>query len=202
MLKSPTRAVVGDQIESYFAELHKVCAATSVRDISGQNLTLEAGFRWFAQTAISAHDAGNSVVFIGNGGSSSIASHQAIDYLKNGKIRAFALNDSAALTCLGNDYGYPEVFAKQLELLGRPGDLLVAISSSGRSMNILNAVKIARARGMSVASFSGFDSDNALRSLGDMNFYIDSDQYGFVELAHLTLVHAILDICVIKNGRA
>ena len=202
MLNSPVRAVARDQIESYFTELHKVCSTANVRDLSRQALALEAGFGRFAQQALSAHSAGNSVIFIGNGGSASIASHQAIDYLKNGRVRAFALNDSAALTCLGNDYGYAEVFSKQLELLSHKGDMLVAISSSGRSMNILNAVDVARTRGLSVVTFSGFDSDNPLRSLGDVNFYIDSNHYGFVELAHLTLIHSILDICIIKNGHA
>ena len=141
-------------------------------------------------------------MFIGNGGSASIASHQAIDYLKNGGIRALALNDSAALTCLSNDCGYAEVFAKQIEKHGRSGDMLVAISSSGQSDNILHAVEAARARRMTVVTFSGFNPDNPLRSLGDVNFYVDSDQYGFVELAHLTLIHAILDIYVIARRRA
>ena len=202
MFNNPTRAVAQDQIESYFAELHRVCSATDVRDLNGQSITLEAGFGWFAQQALSAHAANNSVIFIGNGGSASIASHQAIDYLKNGRIRASALNDSAALTCLGNDYGYAKVFSEQLELVSHKGDMLVAISSSGRSMSILNAVEVARRRGLSVATFSGFDAENPLRSLGDVNFYVSSDQYGFVELAHLTLIHSILDICILKNGRA
>lgn len=202
MLNSPTWAVAHDQIEAYFAELHKICSATSVRGLNQQSMALESAFGWFARRALSAHAAGNSVIFIGNGGSASIASHQAIDYLKNGKVRAFALNDSAALTCLSNDYGYAEVFSKQLELLSHEGDMLVAISSSGRSMNILNAIEVARARGLSVATFSGFDAQNPLRSLGDVNFYVGSYQYGFVELAHLTLIHSILDVCILKNGRA
>lgn len=202
MLKSPTRVVARNQIELYFAELNRLCSAASVHGLNGQPMTLEAGFDWFAQRAKSLHTTENSIIFIGNGGSASIASHQAIDYLKNGGIRAFALNDSAALTCLGNDYGYPEVFSKQLQLLSRKGDMLVAISSSGRSMNILKGVEVARARNMSVVTFSGFDSDNPLRSLGDVNFYIDSDRYGFVELSHLALIHSILDICIIENGRA
>ena len=85
--------------------------------------------------------AGNKLIFVGNGGSAAItASHMATDYSKNGNIRALALNDSSMLTCLGNDLGYDRVFAKQIELHARAGDLVIAISSSGRSANILNAV--------------------------------------------------------------
>jgi D-sedoheptulose 7-phosphate isomerase len=196
------RAKAPSRIHSYFAELNRVCCDTRVHDDMGVPLELEAGFDWFARRAIAIDASGNSVMFIGNGGSASIASHQAIDYLKNGGIRALALNDSAALTCLSNDCGYAEVFAKQIEKHGRDGDMLVAISSSGQSDNILHAVEAARARRMTVVTFSGFNPDNPLRSLGDVNFYVDSDQYGFVELAHLTLIHAILDVYVIARRRA
>ncbi len=193
------RTAAPSRTESYFAELQRACSAASVRDLSGQPAGLEAGLEWFAARARELHGSGNTLIFVGNGGSSSIASHQAIDYLKNGGVRAMALNDSAALTCLGNDYGYPDVFARQIEMHGRPGDMLVAISSSGQSANILKAVEAARARKMTVATFSGFKPDNPLHSRGDMNFYVDSDQYGFVELAHLTLIHAILDIYLVAK---
>jgi D-sedoheptulose 7-phosphate isomerase len=136
---------------------------------------------------------------VGNGGSSAIASHMATDYSKNGDVRAMALNDSSMLTCLGNDLGYDRVFAKQIELYARPDDLVIAISSSGRSANILNAVKAARAAKCAVVTFSGFTADNPLRRLGDINFYVASDRYGFVEIGHLTICHAILDfICGLR----
>src|SRR5262249_25920139 len=130
---------------------------------------------------------------IGNGGSAAIASHMAADYSKNGHIRALALNDSSMLTCLGNDLGYDRVFAQQIELHARHGDLLMAISSSGRSPTIISAVDAAATAGCGVIRFSGFDPDNPLRTKGDINFYIASDRYGFVEIAHLTICHAILD---------
>jgi D-sedoheptulose 7-phosphate isomerase len=120
----------------------------------------------------------------------------ATDYSKNGNIRSIALNDSSMLTCLGNDLGYEQVFAKQIELHARPGDLVIAISSSGRSPNILNAADAANQNMCSVVTFSGFAADNPLRKRGDINFYVASGQYGFVEISHLTLCHAILDfIC-------
>ena len=140
------------------------------------------------------HDTGNKLMFIGNGGSAGIASHMAIDYSKNGGIRSLAFNDGAALTCIGNDLGYDNVFAKQVDLHARPGDLLVAISSSGKSMNILKAADTARERGCTVYTFSGFGADNPLRTYGDLNFYVNSGEYGFVEISHLALIHSILDL--------
>jgi D-sedoheptulose 7-phosphate isomerase len=140
------------------------------------------------------HDAGNKIIFIGNGGSAGIASHLAIDFSKNGGLRSLAFNDPSALTCLGNDLGYENVFAKQLDFHARPGDLLIAISSSGRSPNILGAVKMARTRDCKVTTFSGFTEENELRRTGDVNFYVRSREYGFVEIAHLALCHAVLDI--------
>lgn len=181
---------------SYFAELNRLCVETQVSDLAGRTLELDAGFAWIARRTRATADSGNSMYFIGNGGSAGIASHQAIDYANNGRVRALALNDSAALTCIGNDHGYAHVFSRQLEIHGRDGDLLVAVSSSGQSPSILNAVETARERGMAVATFSGFRADNPLRALGDVNLYVDSDRYGFVELAHGTLIHAILDLHV------
>jgi D-sedoheptulose 7-phosphate isomerase len=169
-------------------------AAAEVSDDRGQTLTVEHGFDSVRRRAHRAHDAGNKIIFIGNGGSAALASHLAIDFCKNGRLRALAFNDPSALTCLGNDLGYENVFAQQLEFHARPGDLLVAISSSGRSPNILAAVRTARTRDCEVVTFSGFGEGNELRCTGDVNFYVPSSEYGFVEVAHLSLCHAILDI--------
>ena len=109
-------------------------------------------------------------------------------------MRALAFNDASALTCLGNDLGYQNVFAKQLEFHAHAGDLLIAISSSGCSPNILAAVAAARTANVGVVTFSGFGRDNELRRAGDLNFYVRSSEYGFVEVAHLSLCHAILDL--------
>lgn len=135
-------------------------------------------------------------MFIGNGGSAGIASHMAIDFSKNGSMRATAFNDGAALTCLANDFGYEFAFAKQVEFHAVSGDVLVAISSSGKSKSIVNAVHSARRSGCSVLTYSGFDAGNPLRSMGDVNFYVESHEYGLVELAHASLIHAIVDLKV------
>ena len=136
---------------------------------------------------------GNKIIFVGNGGSASIASHMAIDYSKNGRLPAVSFNDGAALTCIGNDLGYENVFSEQIKLHAKQEDLLIAISSSGASQNILNALTEARAVGCNIITMSGFSEENPLRQLGDINWYVPSSEYGFVEITHLTLCHAILD---------
>ena len=117
----------------------------------------------------------------------------AIDYSKNGRLPAVSFNDGAALTCIGNDLGYENVFSEQIKLHAKQDDLLIAISSSGASKNILNALTQARAVGCNIITMSGFSEENPLRQLGDINWYVPSSEYGFVEITHLTLCHAILD---------
>lgn len=167
---------------------------TAVSDTQGAPLSLADGIGWAVDAARGSHASGNKVMFIGNGGSAGICSHMAIDYTKNGNIRATAFNDAAALTCLGNDLGFEAVFARQIEMHGRAGDLLVAISSSGASANILCGVAAARDGGCRILTMSGFAADNPLRASGDMNFHVPSGEYGFVEITHLALCHAILDL--------
>ena len=183
-------------ISAYFSALARLGAQTEATDKAARTLGLAAAFAWVQRTAQTAHDSGHKLMFVGNGGSAGIASHCAIDYSKNGNLRALAFNDGAALTCLGNDLGYENVFAKQVEMHGRSGDFLIAISSSGNSPNIHRAVSAARGLGCAVATFSGFRADNPLRVMGDVNFYVGSDVYGFVEILHLTLCHAMLDLAM------
>ena len=185
--------------DSYFKALGDTSSRIEVTDTLGASAEIDSAINNLIQKIRSTHDSGNKIIFIGNGGSAAIASHMAIDYSKNGNFRATALNDPAALTCLSNDLGYEKVFLKQIELHGRAGDMLVAISSSGSSRNILNAVEIARAMNLEVVTLSGFHSENPLRSKGHTNFYVPSSEYGLVEILHLCLCHAVLDIADLGN---
>jgi D-sedoheptulose 7-phosphate isomerase len=164
-------------------------------------VSVDEAIQWAADTARQAHDQGNKLIFVGNGGSAAIASHMATDYSKNGNLRALSMSDGSMLTCLGNDYGYEQVFAKQVEFHARAGDLLVAISSSGKSANILNAVAAARKSGCTILTLSGFEPGNPLRSQGDLNLFLRARSYGFVEIGHLTLCHAVLDFAMERDGR-
>jgi D-sedoheptulose 7-phosphate isomerase len=198
-MSNPEIAIDGREIRRYFTTLSDCLTETAVSSSSGQTLQISDAVNEVMGLARRAHASGNKLIFVGNGGSAAIASHMATDYSKNGDVRSLALNDASMLTCLGNDLGYERVFAKQIELHARAGDLVIAISSSGRSANILNAVVAARAAKCTVVTLSGFAPDNPLRGRGDINFYIASDRYGFVEIGHLTICHAILDfICGLR----
>lgn len=136
---------------------------------------------------------GARLIFIGNGGSAAIASHMAADYQKNGSLPTLVFNDLASLTCISNDMGYENVFSLPLTYHARMGDVLIAISSSGESDSIINAVELAQSHKLNVVTLSGFAPGNRLRSMGGVNFYVPSDQYGTVEIAHLAILHSLLD---------
>ncbi|NJD56286.1 MAG: SIS domain-containing protein [Nitrospirae bacterium] len=179
--------------DDYYERMFQTVRALSVTDRSGRELTLQQGIEEAVRIILSRSSSGGTVMFIGNGGSAAIASHMATDFSKNGGVKAMAFNDASLLTCLGNDYGYSHVFEKPVEIYASEGDVLIAISSSGRSENILLGVAAARDKGCRVITFSGFDHGNPLSSLGDVNFYVPSHIYGFVEVLHHSLCHCLLD---------
>jgi D-sedoheptulose 7-phosphate isomerase len=188
-----TPSPAGDYASRYFATLHRIARAIRVTDRDGTLLDFDGAIERLVQLCRDAAGAGGKLMFIGNGGSASIASHMAIDFAKNGRQRAVAFNDPMVITCLGNDLGFENIFAFQIEQQADPEDLLIAISSSGRSANILNGVTTARRRGSTVTTMSGFDENNPLRSLGDLNFHVPAAEYGYVEMLHASLCHCVLD---------
>lgn len=131
--------------------------------------------------------------FVGNGGSAAIAAHCAIDFMKNGGFPTFGPGDAAQITCLGNDLGFRNIFSTVIERHGQLGDCLFAISSSGMSEDILDAVDAAKRKMINVVTLSGFGEGNFLRGKGQVNFYVPSNHYGTVEIAHLAILHSILD---------
>lgn len=122
--------------------------------------------------------------FCGNGGSAAIASHMTADFMKNGNMHTVSLYDNAVMTCMGNDYGYENVFSEQLRYLMEAGDLLIAISSSGKSQNIINAIKTAHGQDGLVITLTGFLPDNTVKQMGDYNVYVPCESYGMVESVH------------------
>lgn len=187
-------------INNYFADTIKLMRVISVT-IGQASGELSGGIEAACRLLEEVIKEKKQVIFIGNGGSAGIASHMAVDFWKNGGVKATAFNDSSLLTCLSNDYGYEYVFAKPIETFAEKGDLLIAISSSGNSPNILNGVKAARARGLKVITLSGFKSDNKLLAQGDINFFVPSPEYGPVEVLHQFICHYILDILLKERER-
>ena len=173
-----------------FAALLAGCEITGK---DGLSLGLEPGITVVMQTLARVRDKGGSVYIIGNGGSAAVASHAVIDMIKVVKLRAFTLHEPSVLTCLVNDYGYENAYSRLLAHVARPSDLLIAISSSGRSMNIRNAVTQVVSNGGSAITLSGFLHDNPLRLLGDVNIWLDASDYGLVEVGHQFILHNISD---------
>jgi len=175
---------------SQFGDLVKKTVFT---DSKGASVELESGVIQICDRLIALRDSGKKLYLIGNGGSAGVASHAATDFFNVAKLRATTLHEASMLTCMSNDFGYENAFALMLSQVVIEDDLVIAISSSGNSMNITNGAAEARRCGAGVVTLSGFSSENALRSLGDINIWLDSDDYGFVEIGHQFLLHNLSD---------
>ena len=148
-----------------------------------------------------AYHAGRFVFIIGNGGSGATASHLAEDLAKctlrdfenQKRLKVLSLTDNTAgIMAWGNDEGYDRIFVEQLKNLASPGDVLLAISGSGNSPNILKAVQWANARGMTTVGITGFGGGE-LKALGHHNFHVAIDDMGVVESVHLVAFHWVID---------
>ncbi|MBI4308997.1 MAG: SIS domain-containing protein [Candidatus Omnitrophica bacterium] len=179
-------------VTSYFSDFDAVLK-NCLKDLSHRK-GLEKSVKILKATRKTRH----KIILVGNGGSSAIAEHMAIDLTKNAGLKAMAFSGSPMLTTFANDFGYEKVFQKAIETFGDQGDVLIAISSGGTSKNILNAVSAAKAKGMKVITLSGFAPDNPLRAKGDINIWVNSRAFGYVELIHNLLLHYINDAIIGK----
>lgn len=161
---------------------------------SASAMSHEQGMDALSQLLTDTRNKTGSVYIIGNGGSAAVASHAVTDFFNIGGLRAMTLHDSSTLTCFSNDYGYEHAFSRRAERLLTKRDVLVAISSSGQSPNIRNTCDAAARREAAVITLSGFKADNPLRSMGNINYWLDSNDYGMVEIGHLFLLHYVADL--------
>ena len=136
------------------------------------------------------------VIIIGNGGSAAIASHITIDLTKAANIKAINFNEPSLLTCLSNDYGYENWAKKAIEFYAEKNDLVVLISSSGHSKNIINCAIKAKDMGLSIITLSGFMKNNPLREMGNVNLWVDSESYNIVEITHQTWLLSVVDYLI------
>ncbi len=146
---------------------------------------------------------GGKVILAGNGASAAMASHVAVDLTKAAGVRAINFNETDLITCFANDYGYEHWVEKALDFYADPKDVIILVSSSGMSPNIVNAALRAKTMGLPVITFSGFRKSNNLRKLGDINFWVNSSQYNVIETTHQCWLLAIVDKLVSeKSGRS
>lgn len=129
-----------------------------------------------------------------------MASHVSVDLTKSAGIRSINFNESDLITCFANDYGYEEWIKKSIELYSDPGDNVILISSSGKSRNVINAAELSRKLNLKLITFSGFSSENELRKLGNINFWVDSDEYNVVEMTHHIWLLSIVDRIISKQA--
>jgi D-sedoheptulose 7-phosphate isomerase len=183
---------------TYLQLLNDYLLNSHITDNAGTSLSLNEGSQQAIDMLLAAGEIGK-IMIIGNGGSAAIASHAHNDLSKMVGVKAMVFTEVPLLTALSNDIDYVEAYERQIQMWATSDDLLVAISSSGKSENILRAVRAASAQQCPVITFSGFHPDNPLRKLGTLNFYVPSDMYGFVELGHQTLIHFLTDTASVQH---
>jgi D-sedoheptulose 7-phosphate isomerase len=141
---------------------------------------------------------GKKVIIAGNGGSAALASHVAVDFTKQGGVRSINFNEADLITCFANDYGYEHWVAKAVEFYGDDGDMVILISSSGSSQNMIKAAQTAKRMGMLVITFTGFAVDNPLKQEGILNFWVDSKAYNIIENTHQIWLLMVCDLIIGK----
>lgn len=181
-------------IDTHVAEFSNIVTAGIFSDKNECILSRDDGIDSLVRLLTNTRTKGGTLYVIGNGGSAAVASHAVTDFFNVGGLRAMTLHDSSTLTCFSNDYGYDHAFSRRVERLLTKHDTLIAISSSGQSVNILNACESAIKKSASIITLSGFNADNPLRNLGDYNYWLKTDDYGMAEIGHLFLLHYISDL--------
>jgi D-sedoheptulose 7-phosphate isomerase len=179
---------IAAHLESSLSALQRAIQDSALLDVAQE----------IARAMIAALRSGNKILIIGNGGSAADAQHIAAEIVGRYKRdrpawAAIALTtDTSALTSIANDYGFEQVFARQLEGLGQRGDVLLALSTSGKSPNILAALRLARERGLATIGFTGANGEN-LRASCDHLLVAPSDDTPVVQQIHLAMAHGICD---------
>jgi D-sedoheptulose 7-phosphate isomerase len=180
-------------------EIRRCLGLLSVSDDNSRSMNIDDAFEIWTDLAIHTREQRNTVFLIGNGASASMASHVAADLTKNANVRTEVFTDLSLITAIANDVSFDEVFAVPLGRRIAQGDMLVAISSSGKSPNILRAAEIAEKHGGKVVTLSAMEGSNPLRKKGDINFYVGAQTYGMAETCHAALLHYWIDRIVSSN---
>ena len=173
-------------LDDYFTRYRRALLETDVR----------AELLAFRDLCLEVKERDGKLIFAGNGASASIASHAAVDFTKQAKVRATAFNDHNLITAFSNDYGYENWVSAALKAYGKAGDGVVLISSSGKSPNIVNAAGTAKNLGLTVVTFSGFERNNPLNKVGDINLWAHSTAYNIIEAVHGIWIFAVVDLIV------
>ncbi len=175
--------------QNYIDSIQNLLKTTKVFDVYGEEKEINQAFSSIVSLAERCREEQGEIIFIGNGASAAIASHSAADIFKNAQIKTRVLTDAALITAMGNDLCYEEVYSTPLNFLLSEKDILVAISSSGNSPNIIEAAKVAQKKNASLISLSAFSPNNSLQKMGTFNFYVPAESYGKAETCHAAILH-------------
>ena len=175
-----------DLIQDFLARYENALLKT---DVSKELLQMK-------QDMLEVQAKGNKVIIAGNGGSAAMASHVAVDFSKQGNVRTVNFNEPDLITCFANDYGFEHWIAKALEVYADNGDMVILISSSGSSINMINAAEASKKIGLKVVTFTGFSEENPLKQLGDVNVWLDSKAYNIIENTHQIWLLMLCDLLV------
>ena len=144
---------------------------------------------------------GGKIILLGNGGSAATASHVSVDLTKNAKIRSINFNEADLITCFSNDYSYAHWMQKSLEFYLDKKDIVVLISTSGKSTNIINAVKFLKKKKIETITLTGMSQNNPVKKLNKkgINFWVESKSYNQIEIIHHFILLLIVDIIIGKS---
>ena len=178
-------------LKNYFTDLHKLI---DFQDETINKLVLAK--KIFLET----EKKGKKIMVFGNGGSAAIANHFSVDLTKNAGIRCSNYNESDLITCFSNDFGYEKWIEKTIDFYGDADDILVIISASGKSKNIVNGCQAAkRKKFKSIITLTGHDKKNPVSDLGNINFNVPSKAYNHIENAHQILLLSLVDLVIGKS---
>jgi len=181
--------------------IENILSLLSISNKDGDGIDIDSGFKKLLDYTIQIKNTNGTAYFVGNGASASMASHISADIGKNAKIKTEVFTDLSLITAIANDISYKNVFSEPLSWKIDIGDMIVAISSSGNSPNVLEAVKTASLKKAFIVTLSAMEPDNPLRKMGNLNFYVPADSYGYAEVSHTAILHYWVDILlrVIKS---
>lgn len=187
--------------ETWISKLNETLS-NPLCQIDGRQVEANDAFEQIKQLLIKTRASDKTVYWVGNGGSAAICSHLSQDVLNKLETKSYILSDTSLLTCMANDFGYEAVYQKPLQRLMNEGDLLIAISSSGNSQNIINAVSVAKEKGARIIALSAFDPSNKLNhAKADVSLFLECSLYGHAEVGHEALLHAVIETLWMENQK-
>ena len=188
---------------NYFNDVNEALKKAIATDGSGNVIDMDEALEKWIDVCEEKRKERGMFFFCGNGASATMAEHMSHDCFQNADFLTQTCSETSHITAISNDVSYEDVFAYRISKMLKETDMLITISSSGNSPNVVKAIKTAKELGAFVVTVSGKKEDNQSRKLGDLNFYVPLETYGMVESAHAVLLHCWLDMYLdkYKGGR-